>query len=566
VIRLPLLQKLKIDLALLSLLGLAALLIFSNLGAFKDFVRAESYFALGSQLMVQEGDWLTPHAPDEPVLNKPPLQYWLTGLAYKLFGAGYATARLPSALAALALLAVVYFVGSRLYESQAGWLAVGILTTSYIFYTFARTAMSDMLLTLCVSSSLSCFILILTREAGGRRETLLALAGYLFVALGVLAKGPLAVLLVAAPLCCELLISRDFSALKRLRIIYGALIILLVAAPYFLLLYLRLGAEPLRVFFIGENLQRFTGEIYAYATVPFWKLPLAFVSDFAPWSLLLLPAIYSEWRMRPSEQETGRARRLVILWLFFPLVFFSFSHFKLDYYLLPSMPAAALVTAGFVARVGRSSRALRAFVYAFSILFALVMAGAALFSVRIASAFLLSTGTAWLLIAVSAATFLFILYSIYKGWPVSAIFALTFSIWFTLLFYEWKVAPTLARYQPVERLAAGIPQGTPRVYTSYAATDWANTLTFHLPPGTKVTRLASDKDGAELLRLLKNEPGAVVMLKGEEFERAAAVGIPLHTLAEGETTGHGGLTLKVMRRPVIERLRVVQGGAFSGEP
>jgi 4-amino-4-deoxy-L-arabinose transferase-like glycosyltransferase len=564
VIRFPLRQKLKIDLALLSLLGLAALLIFSNLGAFRDFVRAESYFALGSQLMTQEGDWLTPHAPDEPVLNKPPLQYWLTGLAYKLFGANYATARLPSALAALALLVVVYLLGARLYDRRAGLLAVGVLTTSYLFYTFARTAMSDMLLTLCVSSALSCFILVLVRSQDAGRETLLAITGYLFVALGVLSKGPLAVVLVAGPLVCELLISRDFSILKRLRIIYGALIIFLVAAPYFLLLYLRLGAAPLRAFFIGENLQRFTGEIYSYATVPFWNLPLAFASDFAPWTLLLLPAVYYMWRTRALEPEASRARRLVILWLFFPLVFFSFSHFKLDYYLLPSMPAAALVTAGFLARVDQSARPWRVCVYAFAILFALIMTIASFASMRIAAAFLMSTSIAWLLIAISAAAFLFVLYSLYRGWPTSATWSLIFSIWFALLFHECTLAPALARYQPVERLAASIPQSAPRVYTSYAATDWANTLTFHLPPGAKITRLVSDKDGAELLRVLKDEPRAVVLLKEEEFERAAASGLSLRTLAEGETIGHGGLTLKVIRRPVAERLRVVQGSAPQG--
>jgi 4-amino-4-deoxy-L-arabinose transferase-like glycosyltransferase len=537
------------------------LLIFSKLGAFRDFVRAESYFAVGSQLMVRSGDWLTPHAPDEPVLNKPPLQYWLTGIAYKLSGAGYASARLPSALAALCSLAVVYLLGASLYERRAGLLAVCVLTTSYLFYTFARTAMSDMLLTLCVSSALACFILVLTGKQEARRETFLALAGYLFVALGVLAKGPVALVLVFAPVACELLISRDLPALKRLRIIYGALIVVAVAAPYFLLLYLRLGSEPLRAFFIGENLQRFTGEIYGYASVPFWNLPLAFAGDFAPWTLLLFPALYSLWRTRILQPDERRARRLVTLWLFFPLVFFSFSHFKLDYYLLPSMPAAALVTAGFVSHVDKNSRALRALVYAFSILFALVMLMASFFSLRIAAAFLLSPGAGWLLIAVSATTLLFVLYSVYRGWPVRATYALVFSIWFALLFHEWTLAPALSRYQPVERLAASIPQDAARVYTSYAATDWANTLDFHLPPGTKVTRLASDKDGAELLNILKNEPHAVVLLKEEEFNRAVSSGSSLRTLAEGETIGHGGLTLKVIRRPVSERLRVVQGFA-----
>lgn len=551
-------QKLSITFApLFLLLTLASLLIFSNLGAFRDFVRAESYFALGSQLMVQEGDWLSPHAPDEPVLNKPPLQYWLTGITYKLFGAGYATARLPSALSALSVLMVIYLLAAKLYDHRTGLLAIACLTTSYLFYTFARTGMSDMLLTLCVTAALSCFILVLAGKVT-RHESLIALCGYLFVALGVLAKGPVAVVLVAGPLALEFLISRDFYMLKRLRIFAGALIITGVAAPYFLLLYMKHGAEPLRSFFIGENLQRFTGEIYAYATVPFWNLPLAFISDFAPWSLLLFPAFYADWRTRAAEPEARRARRVIYLWLFFPLVFFSFSHFKLDYYLLPAMPAAALVVSSFAARACKLSSSLRAYIYSFTILFALMMIVASVVSMRFSAAFMLNTGFEWLLVASSVSAFFFVLYSLYKGLPRRAVWSLMLSIWLVLLLHEWTLAPALSRYQPVERLSASIPLTATRVYTSYAASDWANTLTFHLPPGTHVTRLVADKDGTKLVEVLKTEPRAFVLLKEEEYERLRASGIALRSLAEGETLSHGGLTINMLRRPVVERLRIVQ--------
>jgi 4-amino-4-deoxy-L-arabinose transferase-like glycosyltransferase len=370
---------------------------------------------------------------------------------------------------------------------------------------------------------------------------------------------------VVGPLALELLISRDFSMLRRLRIFAGALIIPGVAGPYFLLLYLKHGAEPLRSFFIGENLQRFTGGIYAYATVPFWNLPLAFISDFAPWSLLLFPALYSDWRTRADEPEARRSRRLVYFWLLFPLVFFSFSHFKLDYYLLPAMPAAALVVGGFVARARKLSRTLRAYIYSFTILFAVMMIVASILSIRFAGEFMLNTSFEWLLVASSASAFLFVLYSLHKGWPRRAVWSLICSIWLVLLLHEWTLAPALSRYQPVERLSASIPATATRVYTSYAASDWANTLTFHLPPVTHVTRLVTDKDGTALLEVFKTEPHAFVLLKEEEYERLRASGISLRSLAEGETFGHGGLTINVLRRPVAERLRIVQSNNQESE-
>ncbi|PYS68435.1 MAG: dolichyl-phosphate-mannose--protein mannosyltransferase, partial [Acidobacteria bacterium] len=95
----------------LIIVVLAATLFGNGIWAYKEFVRAESYFALGARLMIERGEWLAPHAPDEQVLNKPPLTYWLIGLSYKIFGASYGAARMPSMLAALLTLGVVYSLG-----------------------------------------------------------------------------------------------------------------------------------------------------------------------------------------------------------------------------------------------------------------------------------------------------------------------------------------------------------------------------------------------------------------------------------------------------------------------
>lgn len=560
----PLRQKLKPEAAFLFLLILAAALFLSNLGAFKDFVRSESYFALGARLMVAEGNWLAPHSSDEPVLDKPPLQYWLIGVTYASLGSGYATARLPSALAALAVLAVLYLLGTKLYDRRTGLLCVGCLATSYLFYTFARTAMSDMVLTLCVTSALSCFILTLTNK-NVRWSGLLTLCAYIFIALGILAKGPVAVVLVAGPLLCELLFSRDLTLLKRLRIFSGAFIILIIAVPYFLLLYLKLGPEPLQTFFIGENLKRFTGEIYAHGARPVWHLPIALIGDFAPWSLLLFPSLYLDWRERRAEPEERRARRLIYFWLFFPLVFFSLSRFKVDYYLLPAMPAAALITSSLVERASEFPGWARAYIYTFTILFALVMIGACVVSLNFAAQLRLNTSYLWLPVATFVAAPLFILYSLRKHLLHRAVWSLVFFIWLVLCLHEWTLTPALSRYQPIERLAASIPMKEARVYTSPATNDWANTLAFHLPAGQTVMRIASDADDAQLKEILEHDPRAVVLLKDEEFERLLAGGVSMRQLAEGETLGDGGLSLKLLRRPKLERLKIVERQTKAGE-
>src|ERR1700694_3534746 len=99
------LAHLKQHRAFLIVLAFAAILFLSDIWIYQEFVRAESYFALGARLMVESGDWLMPHAPDELPLNKPPLTYWLIGASYKLFGESYGSARLASVGAGLVVLA-----------------------------------------------------------------------------------------------------------------------------------------------------------------------------------------------------------------------------------------------------------------------------------------------------------------------------------------------------------------------------------------------------------------------------------------------------------------------------
>src|SRR6185295_9751428 len=79
-------HRLRAHSAFLILLTFAAALFLSDIWGYRQFIRAESYFAVGARLMIEQDAWLTPHAPDEAQLNKPPLTYWLIGIFYKLFG------------------------------------------------------------------------------------------------------------------------------------------------------------------------------------------------------------------------------------------------------------------------------------------------------------------------------------------------------------------------------------------------------------------------------------------------------------------------------------------------
>lgn len=511
-------------------------------------MRAESYFALGARLMVEQGEWLTPHAPDEQALNKPPLTYWLIGISYKLFGVSYGSARLPSVIAALGVLGIVYAFGFQLGGIRAGTISAAILATSYLFLNFARMAMSDMLLTMFVSASLSCFALALRSGS----QTNLVLIGYVSLALGVLTKGPVALLLVALPISFELLITRSRMDLVRLRLALGLPLLLLIAAPYFVLVYARRGADPLKFFFFGENLQRFTGQVYGALGRPFWYELACFFSNFAPWSLLIVLAIWIDWRTQQGG-VLDHPKRILYLWLATTILLFSMSNFKLDYYLLPAMPAAALIIGPLF-----GDEALSAFVrrmlQSFLIVCALIVVAIALLSIKAAGVLGADSPTRFLPVVIAVGGATAILFALVRRGVWVASLALCGAITATMMSMELSLLPTFSSYLPAVRLVSSAPNSV--WYTSGKATDWANDFAFSLPQPHRVERLNGDEQNEKLVDILKNDHRAVAVVRERDFPSLAQLDPAIKILAEAETFGHGGLTLNMLRRPNRERLLI----------
>lgn len=532
-------------------IAFAAVLFLSDIWIYKEFVRAESYFALGSRLMVEQGDWLTPHAPDELPLNKPPLTYWLIGVSYKAFGANYGSARLPSVLAALLVLAIVYALAMRLYGKLTGVVSIAMLASSFLFLSFARLAMSDMLLTLCTTAALACFMLALAD--GESRTRGLTLLGYVALAVGVLVKGPVAIVLVTAPIGLELCLRRKRGDLTRLRVLPGLALLVLVAAPYFVLVYMRAGAAPLRFFFFGENLQRFTGHVYGSSGRPVWFELAAFFSDFAPWSVLIPVALWFGWR---SGAGWPRATRLLYLWLGCTVVLFSLSSFKLDYYLLPAMPASALIVAPLIANTEDLPLAMRRLVEAFLVLGSATIVLAGVLALKFATLLSVITPLRFLPIVVAVLGPGAIVNYLWrrKTWQATLVLAVT--MWMTFVTMQWIFLPAFAGYLPATRLAAAAPAGS-AVFASAAASDWANCIAFNMPAPHKVERLLGDNDDKRLLAGLRSDSKSVAVIRESEYATLLMQEPSLRILAQAETFGHGGLSLKVVRDPRRDRLLLI---------
>lgn len=306
----------------------------------------EGAFAEASRHMLASGDWLHTMLLGEDRFDKPILVYWLQAASLAVFGVNEFAVRLPSAVAVV--LACAYFgrlAAARLGD-QVGWRAAFILGTCPGLLLIGRASTADGLLNaLLIATALCLMGFIETGRTGPLRWA------YLWCSLGLLTKGPVAVLVPGAALVIwSLTTDRLQTAWAAVRHLWGWLILLAVAAPWYAYAYWRHGQAFLDGFILRHNVERFTGTLeghggsWGYYAV---LLPLMVL----PWTPLLLKVLASA-RWRWSEP----LHRFLLVWVGFVFVFFSLSGTKLPHYILYCLPPLCLLMAIESTRVGAWGR------------------------------------------------------------------------------------------------------------------------------------------------------------------------------------------------------------------
>jgi 4-amino-4-deoxy-L-arabinose transferase-like glycosyltransferase len=293
--------------------------------------RAEIYFLDCARAMVESGDWLVPRYRGDPFFDKPALTYWLMAAAFEAFGKGPGAGRLVPALAALGVILASVWLGQRLIDRRSALAGGIVLATTVGFMSFGRVAMSDMLLALW--STLAMGLTVAAYATPAPAWAVPALGAVL--GLGFLTKGPIAVLLPGLGILLYAWPRRSRRPVTPLSTALATVLFLLLGFGWWLLVYLRLGWEPLAHFFLRENLQRFGGETYDSGKTPLFYLG-AYLVVGAPWALVFPRAAWRGWR------DSGETRFL-LAWTLAMLVPLSLSRGKIDYYLLPLLPAVSLL-------------------------------------------------------------------------------------------------------------------------------------------------------------------------------------------------------------------------------
>jgi 4-amino-4-deoxy-L-arabinose transferase-like glycosyltransferase len=389
-----------IALSTLWLILVGGIAFFWHLGSIGLIDETEPLFAEASRQMYLTGDWITPFFNGKTRFDKPALIYWCQAIAYSIFGVNEWAVRLPSAIAAMTVIGLAFYTVQwqlakqdaleQVFRPSRRWLTAGIVAAAMALnpemIVWGRTGVSDMLLTGCIGSALLCFFLGYAsrkgqggqggqgsrgRGRGGEGENNQSpipnpqsplpliprggptfpnqwyLACYVLIAGAILTKGPVGIVLPGLIIGVFLLyLGKLREVVREMRLLLGMLIILGLSLPWYVLVIWRNGWNYINSFFGYHNIERFT-EVVNGHTAPWYFYFLVVLLGFAPYSvyLPLSMARLKFWQRKYwcSQERSQQLGLFAFFWFVSIFGFFTIAVTKLPSYVLPLMPAAAIL-------------------------------------------------------------------------------------------------------------------------------------------------------------------------------------------------------------------------------
>jgi len=347
-----------------------------GLGSFPLVGPDEPRYAEVAREMLARHDLITPTLGGLPWFEKPPLLYWLMMLSYRVLGVTEYAARLGPTICALLTAVFVYWIGnnvsllarsepqavdedSRGVENTGRWSALVWLTSAGAIAT--RGATTDIVLTAATTGALALFFIAETRtrtsENSGcgllaslsgvwqRSQLTVLLAGfYLFAGVSLLAKGLVGFIIIFGVIALYYLVRRAWPMRQiSLSALWGVPLALVAAATWYGPMLARHGWAFIDKFIIQHHFARFASNKFHHPAPFYFYLPVL-IGLALPWTIVLTAALIRsrKWNWR-GESSIDRMRVFALVWLVFPIVFFSFSGSKLIGYILPALPAAVLL-------------------------------------------------------------------------------------------------------------------------------------------------------------------------------------------------------------------------------
>jgi len=346
------LKKLSLTQYTIALTVLVVVIRFLSIGLYPLMDTTEARYAEMARIMYETGNWITPMFDyNIPFWGKPPLFTWISAAGFSLFGVNEFAARVGHLIVGLLVVILAWIVAPKQAgkSTEEAWLAVAILVTTTAFIVISGAVMTDTALTLGITLSMVGFWLAWSKQS--------RCWGYMFfigLSIGMLAKGPLALVLVGISLTLWLLAEKRWQ-----RIPYclpwkgGITLFLLLSLPWYILAEWK-SPGFLNYFIVGEHIKRFIvsgwqGDLYGTAHKELrGTIWLYWALASLPWTPVL---IYQVMRFFKAGEEGTVSNDgyfgFLWCWMLAPLILFTFSGNILSSYVMPGLPALALLIAGY---------------------------------------------------------------------------------------------------------------------------------------------------------------------------------------------------------------------------
>lgn len=324
-----------------AFLVVAAFSVFSAFWAISSspIGNHEAYVGVTARQMLNSGNWTVPIFNGEPRLNKTPLNYWLVAISGKINGSvNNFILRLPSAtLAVISSIAIFYFV-SQWLGFRIATLSSLIWSATYCYMRFSHTGRPEMALAVFVTIAMLSFYSALETQSR-KNQICYLLVFWASFTLSMYAKGPAPLPLIFPALFFYFAVFRKWKLIPKTLPIIGTIIFLLAFIPWPIAVLLK--CPNVVEIWKKEYFDRAAGD-YASGSDPFYYYFKVMFAYFPPFSafipLALFAPFYKIW------DEKRRAMTYLWLWFLVGIMVMSFCGGKRPHYILPMMPAMAILT------------------------------------------------------------------------------------------------------------------------------------------------------------------------------------------------------------------------------
>ncbi|MCQ2352188.1 MAG: glycosyltransferase family 39 protein [Victivallaceae bacterium] len=327
------------------------------------FDPSEARYANICANMAASGNFLEPkfiHDGEMQIFEgKPPLYFQMGALSCKLFGRNEFAVRFPAMLSAIIILLLVFFTVKKFKGEISAVQTTLIVALSPVFLAFSGFCMTDLLLAAAICGAV-CFYLLFLSEADRKRKKLFSCGFFAAMGVGMIVKGPVALVLAGMPIFFFTAINCRWRDLKDHAWFAGILLFLLISAPWFWLMQAK-NPDFLEYFFINENFKRFLfkdyGDRYGAGRESFRGMALLFMLLCNLPGLLLLAFPFKNRKNFKFAALRNYLREplagMALLWVICGTLFWCLTSRVLITYLLPTIPAAAIVIADLLEKSGR---------------------------------------------------------------------------------------------------------------------------------------------------------------------------------------------------------------------